>query len=89
MAPIYPRRALSRGIVGECLVRYTVTTAGTIKDVEVIADRCTSDLFHQSSVDAARRFKYKPRIIDGVPVEVRGVYNMFRFQVEGSGEEEQ
>ena len=27
VAPIYPRAALSRGLKGECLVRYTVTTA--------------------------------------------------------------
>jgi protein TonB len=80
VAPIFPQRALARGIFGECLVRYTVTTAGTVKDVEVIEDRCTSLLFHRPSRDAALRFKYKPRVIDGEPVEVRGVLNMFYYR---------
>jgi len=80
VAPIFPQRALARGIFGECLVRYTVTTAGTVKDVEVIKDRCTAVLFYRPSKDAALRFKYKPRVIDGEPVEVRGVLNMFYYR---------
>jgi protein TonB len=80
VAPIFPQRALVRGIFGECLVRYTVTTAGTVKDVEVIKDRCTASVFYRPSVDAALRFKYKPRVIDGEAVEVSGVYNMFYYR---------
>jgi protein TonB len=80
VAPIFPQRALARGIFGECLVRYTVTTAGTVKDVEVIKDRCTAVLFYRPSKAAALRFKYKPRVIDGEPVEVRGVLNMFYYR---------
>jgi protein TonB len=80
VAPIFPRRALERGIFGPCLVRYTVTTSGTVKDVEVIEEECSSPLFHKSSVDAALRFKYKPRVIDGVAVEVIGAMNRFYYE---------
>ncbi|MEP5765618.1 MAG: TonB family protein [Halieaceae bacterium] len=80
VAPIFPQRALALGIFGECLVQYTVTTAGTVKDVVVIKDRCTAAVFYRSSVEAALRFKYKPRVIDGVAVEVQGVLNMFYYQ---------
>ncbi len=80
VAPIFPRRALLQGIFGECLVEYTVTTAGTTKDIRVIEDECTSSLFYKSSIEAAKRFKYKPRVIDGVPVEVKGVLNMFYYR---------
>lgn len=82
VAPIYPQRALARGVFGHCLVKYTVTTAGTVKDVEVIEEECTSALFYRSSIEAALRFKYKPRVIDGVPVEVRGVHNIFHYREE-------
>jgi protein TonB len=81
VAPVYPHNAMMKGIEGKCLVRYTVTTAGTVKDVEVLKDECDSVLFHRSSIEAARRFKYKPRVIDGVPLEVRGVLNMFFYNV--------
>ncbi len=80
VAPAYPRRALERGITGRCLVSYTVTTSGTVRDVAVVEDYCEDPLFRRPSVEAARRFKYKPRVIDGTPVEVTEVYNMFHFE---------
>ena len=82
VAPIYPRRALVAGIFGECLVSYTVTAAGTVKDVEVDKERCTHSLFYRPSVEAALRFKYKPRVIDGVAIEVEGVWNRFYYREE-------
>ena len=86
VAPIFPQRALAAGIFGQCLVRYTVTTAGTVKDVEVMKEDCTSTFFYRSSIQAAERFKYKPRVIDGVAVEVQGIRNMFYYR-ETDGDE--
>jgi len=80
IAPIYPQRALAKGITGNCTVRYTVTTAGTIKNVEVVPSMCEEEMFAKPSVEAAKRFRYKPRVIDGDAVEVEGVYNMFHFE---------
>ena len=81
VAPIYPQRALTRGIEGYCVVEYTVTRQGTIRDPFVVESQCTSSLFHRASVQAALKFKYKPRIIDGEPVEVRGVQNKFTYEI--------
>jgi len=86
VAPIFPQRALAQGVFGECMVRYTVTTAGTVKDVEVIKQRCTSTMFYRPSVDAAMRFKYKPRVIDGEAVEVQGVHNLVYYRELGVDE---
>ena len=36
VAPIYPRRALSRGIEGWVLLEFTVTRARTVTDVRVL-----------------------------------------------------
>ncbi len=82
VAPIYPDRALSRGIEGFCVVEYTVTRQGTVRDVVVLEDQCTSRLFHRASVQAAGKFKYKPRVQDGEAVEVPGVRNKFTYQIE-------
>ncbi len=81
VAPIYPNRALTRGIEGFCVVQYTVTRQGTTKDPFVIEDQCTSSLFHRASVNAALKFKYKPRIMDGEAVEVPGVQNKFTYEI--------
>lgn len=82
VAPIYPQRALSRGIEGYCVVQYTVTRQGTVKDPFVVEDMCTSSLFHRASLQASFKFKYKPRVIDGQAVEVPGVQNKFTFEIE-------
>ena len=82
VAPIYPQRALSRGIEGHCVVQYTVTRQGTIRDPFVIEDQCTNAMFHRPSLQAALKFKYKPRVIDGQPVEVPGVQNKFTYVIE-------
>lgn len=82
VAPIYPQRALSRGIEGYCVVQYTVTRQGTIRDPFVVESMCTSSLFHRASVQAALKFKYKPRVMDGQAVEVPGVQNKFTFEIQ-------
>jgi protein TonB len=82
VAPIYPQRALSRGVEGYCVVQYTVTRQGTIRDPLVIEDQCTSSMFYRPSLQAALKFKYKPRVIDGQPVEVPGVQNKFTYVIE-------
>ena len=81
VAPIYPQRALTRGVEGFCVVEYTVTSLGATRDPFVVPDQCTSSLFHRASLQAALKFKYKPRIIDGEPVEVRGVQNKFTYEI--------
>ena len=80
VAPIYPRRAAARGLGGWVLVRFTVTAAGSVKDVEVVES--TDPIFERAAVQAALKFKYKPRVVDGETVEVTGVLHYIRFDVE-------
>ncbi len=80
VAPIYPRVAQTRGIEGHCIVSYTVTISGSVRDPTVVD--CSSPVFRNTSVRASLRFKYKPRVIDGEPVEVRGVLNRFIYELE-------
>ena len=82
VAPIYPQRALSRGVEGFCVVQYTVTRNGTIRDPFVLVDQCSSSLFHRASIQSALKFKYKPRVVDGQSIEVAGVRNKFTFEIQ-------
>ncbi len=75
--PIYPRRAQERGIEGHVVVEFVVTTSGSVRNVQVVES--TSGLLNDSAIDAARKFKYKPRVINGTPVEVSGVQNIITF----------
>ena len=81
VAPMYPRRANTRGVEGHCTVEYTVTKTGSIKD-PVPVDCQPKGYFERASVKAALKFKYKPRVIDGEPIDVSGVQNRFTFELE-------
>ncbi len=80
VAPIYPARALSRGVEGYVDMGFTVTTAGTVTDPVVLFS--TSSLFERAATRAVLKFKYKPRVVDGVPVDVPNVKTRISFQIE-------
>jgi len=82
VAPVYPQRALSRGIEGFVVVEFTVTKTGTVKDVKVVDSDPPTSMFHRSATRAALKFKYKPRVINGQAVEVPGVRNIITFKLE-------
>ncbi|ACR12525.1 energy transducer TonB [Teredinibacter turnerae] len=79
VAPKYPARAANRGLEGYCTVEYTVTKTGETRDISVVD--CPDSVFASASVKAAEKFKYKPKVIDGEPIEVPGVRNRFTFQM--------
>jgi len=81
VAPIYPRRAQTRGITGYCIVEYTVTTSGAIRDPKAV-DCQPEGVFERASLKAAEKFKYKPRVVDGEAIEVAGVQNKFTYELE-------
>ena len=81
VAPIYPRRAQTRGITGYCIVEYTVTKTGSIRDPQPV-DCQPEGVFESASVKASLKFKYKPRVVDGEPIEVAGVQNKFTYELE-------
>ena len=93
--PQYPRRGLSRGLAGYVIVEFTVTAQGTVKDPFVV-ENCghipnarspvdcvdkPNSVFDSAAVKAALKFKYKPKVIDGNPVETGGVQNKITFEL--------
>jgi hypothetical protein len=53
---------------------------GSTKDISIYES--SSSVFERAALDAAAKFKYKPRVIDGEPVEVPGVRNRITFVLE-------
>ncbi|MFZ8973394.1 MAG: energy transducer TonB [Pseudomonadales bacterium] len=93
--PQYPRRALSRGLAGYVIVEFTVTEQGTVINPFVIEncahiqnarspEECVdkpNSVFDSAAMKAAVKFKYKPKVIDGQPVETAGVQNKITFEL--------
>lgn len=82
VTPQYPTRAASRGIEGWCQVAFTVTETGGVRDVYVV-DAEPAGIFDSSSIRAAEKFKFQPKVVDGKGVEVPNVQYVFRYQLEG------
>lgn len=82
VAPVYPRRALQRGIEGYVIVEFTVTKQGSVRD-PIVVEANPEGLFEQAAIDAALKFKYKPRVVNGEATEVSGVQNRITFQIDG------
>ena len=82
VAPVYPRRALQRGIEGFVIVEFTVTKQGAVRD-PIVVEANPSGIFEQAAIDAAMKFKYKPRVVNGEATEVSGVQNRITFQIDG------
>jgi protein TonB len=78
--PEYDRHLIIRGIEGHCVVEYTVTVRGTVKDVVVI-DAEPKGAFERASVKAALKYKYRPPVVNGEPIEVRGVRTRIEFRL--------
>ena len=79
--PIYPRRAQERGIEGCVMLEFTVTKVGSVRD-PVVLWSLPSGIFDRAAMRSALKFKYKPQIRDGEPIEVKGVLNQITFIIE-------
>ena len=80
VAPVYPSRALARGLEGFVDMSFTVTATGTV--INPIVLQSTSSLFERAATRAVLKFKYKPRVVDGIPVAVSGVKTRITFELE-------
>jgi protein TonB len=79
--PQFPRKAAERGITGWTVVEFTVTAAGTIGNAVVI-DAEPKGYFESASLKAVKKFKYKPQVVNGVPIDTPNVFTRFQFQLD-------
>ena len=68
--PMYPREAAMTGTEGWVKVEFTITEAGTVKDPSVI-EANPPRIFNREAIRAILKWKFKPRVVEGVAVERR------------------
>ncbi|MEL6340753.1 MAG: energy transducer TonB [Myxococcota bacterium] len=68
VAPIYPRRAAERGIQGYATVKFKVGTAGQVVDPRIIKSE-PPGTFDRAALKAVSKWKYKPKVVNGKPIE--------------------
>ena len=77
--PVYPPRMLSGGIPGFVDVSFTITATGAV--INPLAIYSTSPQFVSAATAAVLKYKYKPRVVDGRPQEVKGVTVRIEFEI--------
>ena len=78
--PVYPRRAQTRGIEGYVLLEFVVTKTGAVRD-PVVLEAKPPGIFDRAAIGAALKFKYKPKVVNGEPIDVAGVRNRITFEL--------
>ena len=78
--PQWPREALVEGIEGYVVVEVTIGADGSVKDVRVIQSE-PRRMFDRNVIRAVLKWKFKPRIINGVAVERKAI-QMLEFTLD-------
>ena len=93
--PQYPRRAQQRGMSGWVILEFIVNSQGAVME-PVVVNNCAwiknpraegecednpSSIFDRAATKAALKFKYKPKVVDGNPVDTAGVLHKITFEM--------
>src|ERR1051326_8966547 len=65
----YPEEALRAGIEGRTVVRFVISTDGTVKSPEIASSSGNTEI-DTASLNCVSKILYKPATKDGQPVEI-------------------
>jgi protein TonB len=78
--PQYPQQARQRGLEGWVQIRFTISTAGSVKDAEVV--KSSNSVFERNALQAVSKWKYQPQLKGGKPAETPGQQVVLRFRMD-------
>jgi protein TonB len=79
--PDYPVRAIRGEIEGWVEVQFAVTATGAVRDV-IIVDAHPKDIFDTAVIKAVERWRYNPKIDNGLAVERVGMRTRILFELD-------
>lgn len=80
--PMYPREAALSGIEGWVKVEFIITESGTVRNPRVV-ESDPPRIFNREAIRAILKWKFKPRVVEGVAVERRAT-QVIDFSLDGS-----
>lgn len=72
ITPKYPRKAVRSGKEGWVKIEFTITEQGAVVDPKVIASK-PRRIFDRAALKAIRKWRFRPKIIDGKAIPRRAV----------------
>lgn len=65
--PRYPPKAARAGITGYVIVSLNITAGGSVEKASVVESK-PARIFNRAALRAVRKWKFKPKIVDGIAV---------------------
>ena len=81
--PVYPEGAVRDCVEGFVTLQFTVTAEGRATNIEIV-DANPAGVFGVAAVEAVQKFRYKPRIENGIAVPVENVKTTVKFEIDDS-----
>ena len=81
--PSFPQEALRDGIEGWVKLGFTVASNGTVQDIHIISAE-PKRVFDRAARRALSKWKYKPKIENGVPVAQHDMFVVLDFRFESA-----
>ncbi len=78
--PIYPKRAIKRGIEGKVIVQFTIDNHGQTQQPRIVHSQ-PSGIFDKAVLEALQQFRFKPHTVNGEATSVSGITEEFVFQL--------
>ncbi|MDF5114385.1 energy transducer TonB, partial [Vibrio parahaemolyticus] len=78
--PRYPSKAPKRRVEGYVIMRFTIDATGRPKDIEVIEAE-PERMFEREAIRALKKWKYQPKVEDGVSIEQFGQTAKVEFKL--------
>jgi TonB family protein len=78
--PEYPMSAMQQRISGSVTLEYTVDTRGEPRDIHVV-EAIPPGVFDEAAMNAVKRWRYAPLVVNGAAVDVPGVRTRVRFEL--------
>lgn len=82
--PKYPVQAARDGINGWVKMRFSIMPDGSVDEVEVV-DAQPKRVFDREAIRALKRWKYKPKIENGVALKQTGLMVQLDFNLDNAG----
>jgi protein TonB len=83
MLRFYPQRAQEQEIEGKATIRCVVNANGTVSNCSVVSEEPEGSGFGQATIRASSKFRMRPQMVDGEPMEGATVNITLRWTLGG------